>query len=173
MKYKFYVEFLRNKTKFAIIAWLIQLTIKRKYNHVEIVCVPEYSDFPVLYYGAVSPVLRQTFLPKIREKYEIVKRCELKKQIEIADLDIIKYCNSHVGIKYAFYQNLMLLFMASWSYLKKALSGAVLNQEKQMNCVEFVSRVMVDCFGYKIATSFDAVEFQDILNSIDVYDKNK
>jgi hypothetical protein len=167
MTYTFYVEFLQNRTPFAIFAWLIQFVIKRPYNHVEIVAIPDRQGFPILYYGAVSPRSRQTTVEEIRKKYKVIKRYKLDKQTTMSDLHILKYLNDQLGIDYAYDQNVMLLLMSCWTWLKSKLSRAQVNHEKKMNCVEFVARPMVDCFGYRLRTSFDAVEFEDIVISLE------
>lgn len=166
MKYKFYVEFLRNKDPFAIGARLIRFAIKRDYNHVEIVAVPQDGSSPI-YYGAVSPMSRKTTRAHIREKYEVVKRYELKMQEQHTGEQVIEFLESLLGIHYSYIQNAILLPMACWFYLKHLWAFLSVNELKAMNCVEFVARVLVERFGYKIRTGFDLVEFEDIVVALE------
>lgn len=169
MKYRFYAEFLQNTGQFAVVAWIIQLFIKRKYNHIEFVAVPESMDFDVLYYGAVAPKSRQTTLPEIRKHYRVIDRIELVRQPgfeHMTDLQILKLAHSLTGIPYAYDQNVLLSFMACWEWLKKKLSRAVINDEREQNCTEMFARIAAGGFGYRFKTSFDMTEFEDIIKII-------
>ena len=171
MKYRFYAEFLQNTGSFAVVAWIIQIFIKRKWNHIEFVAVPDDPNFPILYYGAVSPRFRQTTLPEIRKKYRVMKRIELFRQPGFenkTDLDILKTAHSFIGTKYAYDQNLVLMFMACIEWLKRALARAKINEEKEMNCTEAFARIASMGFGYVFRTSFDMTEFEDIIKSLEV-----
>lgn len=161
MKYRFYVEFLRNKDPFAIIAILIRFSIKRKYNHVEIVAVPEDPKFPTLYYGAVSPHFRVATKAVVRKKYEVVERFPIKISNGISDILFLKLLDSQVGTPYSYMSYLWLLPMACWSWLKREWSHAAVDGNKAMNCCEAVARPLFYA-GYDFRTSFDAVEFEDI-----------
>lgn len=168
MKYRFYGELLQNTNPLSLVASFIQFSIKRKYNHIEFVAEPDDGSDSI-YFGAVSPVSRETTAKEVAKNYRLILRFELKRQPgfeNITDEEILYYVRSNLDIKYAHDQNIMLLFMAISAWVKKKLSKAQLNYERKMNCVEFFARPMVECFGYKLKTSFDATEFEDILKSV-------
>lgn len=169
MKYRFYAELLQNRSPFAVIAQIIQLTIHRRYNHIEFMAVPESTDHDILYFGAVSPRSRQTTLTEIRKRYRVIDRIELKRQAgfeHVTDLDILKIAHKRLGIKYGYNQNIVLFLMACVSWLKKKLSRAVIDDEKEQNCTEMFARIASEGFGYRFKTSFDMTEFEDIIKII-------
>lgn len=163
MEYSFYVDFLSNKDPLAFIAKLIKFSIKRKYNHVEIRVENENET---LYFGSVSPCYRVASKNEILKTYDIIKSYKLKKPENINDLDFINFLNSQIGIKYAYMSYLWLLPMAGFAWLKNKLSFVVLDDNKAMNCCESVARPM-SYLGYKLRTSFDAVEFEDLVVSLE------
>lgn len=167
MKYKFYVEFLRNKNPFAIAAFLIRFAIKRDYNHVEIVAVPQDPSLPIIYYGAVTPASRKATREQVREHYAVIKRYELKMKLGYTGEQVIEYLESMLGIPYSYKQNLILLPMACWFWLKKQWAKLSVNEWQEMNCPEFVARPMVERFGYELRTGFDLVEFEDIVVTLE------
>lgn len=163
MKYKFYAELLRNKSPFAIAAMIIRLTIKRRYNHIEIVAVPQDPNFPVMYYGAVAPKSRKATREEVRAHYEVIERYELKMKLNYTGEQVIEYLEAQLDVPYAYKQNLFLLPMACWVWLKRQWSQLWVNGVKEMNCTEFSARPIVERFGYVLRTGFDTVEFEDIV----------
>lgn len=171
MKYKFYVEFLRNKSPFAIAAILIRFAIKRDYNHVEIVAVPQDPTLPMIYYGAVAPVSRKASREQVREHYAVMKRYELKMKLDFTGEQVVEYLDGNLNIPYAYIQNAYLLPMACWGWLKRKWAKLSINGLKELNCVEGVARPMVERFGYKLRTGFDLVEFEDIVVALEAEQK--
>lgn len=166
MKYKFYVEFLRNKSPWAIVARLIRFSIKRDYNHVEIVAVPLDGSSPI-YYGSIAPVSRKATRAEVREHYEVIKRYELKMHLDYTGEQVIEYLESLLNIRYSYIQNAILLPMACWGFLKKLWAHLSVNGLEEITCVELVARPLVERFGYKLRTSFDMVEFEDIVKALE------
>lgn len=167
MNYTFYVEFLRNRDPLAFVAALIRFAIKRPYNHVEICAVPDNPNMPTLYFGAVAPKSRKAFLSEVRKHYKVERRYKLAKKKDVSDIAIIKYLNARTGIRYSYIQNLVLLPMACWHWLKKKLSRSWLNGEREENCVEYVCRAMIDMFGYEVRAAPDVVEFEDLVVALE------
>lgn len=165
MKYRYFVYFLKNKSKWALFAVLIRFCIKREYNHVEVVCVPEIETMLARFYGAVVPVSRMTGAREIDSKYELVKMIELKDFKQYSALDNIKWLDSMCGIPYSPVQIALQLAGAVSFYLKQKLSKSRLNCAHLLICTELAARFMGQRMGYKFTTAYDACEFEDIIKT--------
>lgn len=165
MSYTYYIYFLKNKTRFALFAWLIRLSIKRPYNHVELVAVPSVEYLPARFYGAVAPKSRLTHQKKIEEKYELIMCVALTDFKKYSYIDNIKYLDSLCGKPYSYSQILLQSLSAVSYFLKRVLGRAILDHEHKLICTELVARFMAERLGYKFNKSYDAIEFKDLLEA--------
>lgn len=165
IKYSYHIYFLKNKDKYALFAWLIRLAIKRPYNHVEVVCIPEDSNLPVRFYGAVAPVSRMAGQKYINDHYDLVKVLTLKDSKGFSDIDNLKYLESMCGKPYSAVQ-IVLQALGAISFTFKRLTGrAQLNYDHLLICTELAARFMSERMGYTFEKQYDACEFEDILNA--------
>ena len=165
MDMKYYIYFLRNKSKLAVFAWLIRLAIKRPYNHVEIVVIPKSAQIPVRFYGAVSPVSRLANQKYINSKYDVIKIMQLRDFNNYGYLDNIKYLDSMCGRRYSAAQIVLQLIGAVSYWAKRALIKSKLNYDHLLICTELAARFMGERMGYKFEVEYDACEFEDLINT--------
>lgn len=165
MKYTYAIYFLRNKSKWAVLAKLICFAIKRPYSHVEIACIPEIETMPVRFYGAVYPVSRLASARYIEERYEVVRVLPLKDFKNLGDIENIKWLDNMCGKPYSQLQIFVLAFGCLSFWLKRVLSRTQLNYDHLLICTEWGARFMGERLGYKFETQYDACQFEDILNA--------
>lgn len=165
MKYSFYIYYLRNRSPFALFARLIRFAIKRGYNHVEVVAVPEAPNMPLLFFGAVAPASRRTSYAHIKSNYDVIKATKLINCGKFSDLENIKYLDSLCGRPYSRAQIFLILLGAASFYLKQKLSKSKLNYDHLLICTELAARFMGERMGYVFNTEYDACEFEDLINA--------
>lgn len=165
INYVYYVYFLRNKSRFALFARLIRLTIKRPYNHVELVAVPSEDYLPARFYGAVAPFSRLASQKQIEARYDLIMCVALTDFKGYPTVNNIRYLDNLCGRPYSYAQILLQALSAVSYLLKKCLGRAVLDYENRLICTELVARFMGERLGYKFNKSYDACEFKDILEA--------
>lgn len=135
MKYKFSIIFLKNKSKYNLLAWLIRKAQKTEYNHVEILVKHEMSAFGTCF-GAVYPKSRKTNIVKLKQKYEIIKERPI--EIKIDQYAALQILNLLCGRRYSFLQLIVLLFKISFNFLTIPASKVKLNLDARLICTELV-----------------------------------
>lgn len=165
LKYTYFIYFLRNKSRFALFAILIRLAVKRPYNHVEVVAVPSLAYMPTRFYGAVSPKSRLAGAKRISENYELIKIMQLEDFNGFGYKDNIKYLDSLCGKPYSKAQILLQVLGAVSYFLKRALSRSKLNYDHLLICTELAAMFMGERMGYKFTSTYDACEFDDLINA--------
>ena len=162
MHYEFYLVFLKNKSRFNILSWLIRRAQNTKYNHVEImvrsVCGTRQLGSGVSY-GAVYPYSRKITYPKLFKKYDLIKLEPIA--IVGSEHDAIKELNRLCGRKYSFLQLVVLLFKVLFNELAEPVSKVKLNLDKYLICTELAAIFLEKCAGAKF-NSAEALTLKDL-----------
>jgi hypothetical protein len=165
MKYRYFIYYLRNKSRFNLFAWLIRVANKRPYNHIEVAAIPEGLVLPPRFYGSVYPESRMATAKYIESKYIFIKMQELENFNNFSDESNIRWLDLMCGKKYSALQIIMQTISAMSVLMKRLLSKVILNHDDLLICVELGARFMVERMGYAKCKSFDAWQFADIENA--------
>lgn len=136
MTYKFSILFLRNKSKYNLLAWLIRKAQGTEYNHVEILVRSENSAYGTSF-GAVFPESRKLDSYNLFKKYDLIHARPI--EIKIDQYAAIEILNYLIGRPYSFLQLVVLLFKVACNSLTIPASKVKLNLDAQLICTELVA----------------------------------
>jgi hypothetical protein len=160
MTYEFFLIFLKNKSRFNVLAWLIRLAQKTDYNHVEIVCRPKPPKLGAgMSYGAVHPQSRKLSYPLLFQKYEMVDIRPI--DIVVDQYKAIEILNGLLGKPYSFLQLIVILFKVAFHALARPASKVRLNLDKYLICTELAGIFLRDAAGADFP-SVEALTLKDL-----------
>jgi hypothetical protein len=159
MKYEFCLVFLKNKSRFNILSWLIRKAQNTEYNHVEVRVRPAEMLGLGVSYGAVWPVSRKTNYIDLFNKYDLVKIQPVK--IKVDQYQALKILNAELGKPYSMAQLFVLLFKVAFNFLAQPVSKVRLNLDKYLICTELAGIFLRDACGVQFP-SVEALTLKDL-----------
>lgn len=158
---KYYVLFLRQRSKHNIFARAIQLVMNNEANHVEILEWPDGTPLnEATSFGAVSPKSRAIKFKDLCGHYYIERWIELETDISPASCHLI--LQSLTGKYYSPAQILVIMMKLVFGKLLSFLPYVKLNLTKYLICTELVGVFMQEACSYRFEQSCEALTINEV-----------